>query len=143
MKLVVEVVDAHDLMPKDGEGSASPFVEVDFVNKLSRTKTVLKNLNPIWNHKLFFDIDQTRNFHHQTIEAYVYHERRSPTPGRNFLGRVRIPCSHIVTKSEKAYQRFQLEKKWFFSSVKGEIGLKVYTSLEPEPKSPPYSPHNY
>ncbi|XP_008231334.1 PREDICTED: protein QUIRKY-like isoform X1 [Prunus mume] len=140
MKLVVEVVDAHDLMPKDGEGSASPFVEVDFVNKLSRTKTVLKNLNPIWNHKLFFDIDQTRNFHHQTIEAFVYHERRSPTPGRNFLGRVRIPCSNIVTKSEKAYQRFQLEKKWFFLSVKGEIGLKVYTSLEPEPKSPPYYP---
>lgn len=26
MKLVVEVVDAHDLMPKDGEGSAGPFL---------------------------------------------------------------------------------------------------------------------
>ncbi|KAM2065644.1 hypothetical protein ACFX16_028888 [Malus domestica] len=61
MKLVVEVVDAHDLMPKDGKGSASPFVQVDFVNKLSRTKTIPKNLNPIWNQKLFFDIDQTKS----------------------------------------------------------------------------------
>ncbi|XP_068331243.1 FT-interacting protein 1-like [Pyrus communis] len=140
MKLVVEVVDAHGLMPKDGEGSASPFVEVDFVNKLSRTKTIPKNLNPIWNQKLFFDIDQTRNFHHQTIEVSVFNERRLPIPGRNFLGRVRIPCSNIVQKSEEAYQRFPLENKWFFSAVKGEIGLKVYISLESEPKAPPYSP---
>ena len=71
MKLVVEVVDAHDLMPKDGEGSASPFVEVDFVNQLSRTKTVPKNLNTIWNQKLVFDISQTENFHHKTIEVSV------------------------------------------------------------------------
>ncbi|CAN6567360.1 unnamed protein product [Malus baccata var. baccata] len=140
MKLVVEVVDAHGLMPKDGEGSASAFVEVDFVNKLSRTKTIPKNLNPIWNQKLFFDIDQTRNFHHQTVEVSVFNERRSPIPGRNFLGRVRIPCSNIVQKSEEAYQRFPLENKWFFSAVKGEIGLKVYISLESEPKAPPYSP---
>ncbi|TQD85077.1 hypothetical protein C1H46_029361 [Malus baccata] len=140
MKLVVEVVDAHGLMPKDGEGSACPFVEVDFVNKLSRTKTIPKNLNPIWNQKLFFDIDQTRNFHHQTIEVSVFNERRSPIPGRNFLGRVRIPCSNIVQKSEEAYQRFPLENKWFFSAVKGEIGLKVYISLESERKAPPYSP---
>ncbi|KAB2629757.1 multiple C2 and transmembrane domain-containing protein 2 [Pyrus ussuriensis x Pyrus communis] len=140
MKLLVEVVDAHDLMPKDGEGSASPFVQVNFVNKLSRTTTIPKNLNPIWNQKLFFDIDQTKNFHHQAIEVSVFNERSSPIPGQNFLGRVRIPCSNIVQKSEEAYQRFQLENKWFFSSVKGEIGLKIYISLESELKAPPYSP---
>ncbi|KAM1158107.1 hypothetical protein FF1_028640 [Malus domestica] len=122
MKLVVEVVDAHDLMPKDGKGSASPFVQVDFVNKLSRTKTIPKNLNPIWNQKLFFDIDQTKSI----------------TKPLKYL--VRIPCLNIVQKSEEAYQRFQLENKWFFSSVKGETGLKIYISLESEPKAPPYSP---
>ncbi|XP_050385201.1 FT-interacting protein 1 [Argentina anserina] len=136
MKLVVQVVDAHDLMPKDGEGSASPFVEVDFVNQLSRTKTVPKNLNPIWDQKLVFDINQTENFHHETIEVSVYNERRVPIPGRHFLGRVRIPCSNIVKKGEEAYQRFQLEKKWFLSSVKGDIGLKIYISPESESKSP-------
>ncbi|KAK7323257.1 hypothetical protein VNO77_26722 [Canavalia gladiata] len=52
MKVVVEVIDAHDLVPKDGEGLASAFVEVDFENQLSRTRTVPKNLNPTWNHKL-------------------------------------------------------------------------------------------
>ncbi|KAK9283501.1 hypothetical protein L1049_011747 [Liquidambar formosana] len=135
MKLVVEVIDAHDLMPKDGEGSANPFVEVDFENQRSRTKTVQKNLNPIWNQKLFFDFDKTKNYRHQTIEVCIYNERR-PISGRNFLGRVRIPCSNIVKRGEEVYQKLQLERKWF-SFVKGEIGLKVYISPESEQKSPP------
>ncbi|CAK9154910.1 unnamed protein product [Ilex paraguariensis] len=138
MKLIVEVVDARDLMPKDGEGSASPFVEVDFENQLSRTKTVPKNLNPIWNQKLLFNFDETKNHNHQSIEVCIYNERRL-IPGRNFLGRVRIPCSNIVKKGEETYQSFQLEKKWFSSFVKGEIGIKVYISPESDPKSAPPS----
>ncbi|XP_015871531.3 FT-interacting protein 1 [Ziziphus jujuba] len=135
MKLVVEVVDAHDLMPKDGEGSASAFVEVDFENQISRTISIPKNLNPIWNQKLFFNFDETKNYHHQTIEVSIYNERK-PIPGRNFLGKVRIPCSNIAKKGEEVYQIFQLEKKWFFSSVRGEIGLKIYISPESGPKYP-------
>ncbi|KAL7210845.1 hypothetical protein ACSBR2_013839 [Camellia fascicularis] len=151
MKLVVEVVDAHDLMPKDGEGSASPFVEVDFENQSSRTKTVQKNLNPVWNQKLFFNLNKSKSYQHQSIEVSVYNERR-PIPGRNFLGRVRIPCSNIVKKGEEAYQAFQLEKKSFPSFVKGEIGLKVYLSpeskpnsilsLPPQPQTPQSAPSN-
>ncbi|KAL2478521.1 C2 calcium/lipid-binding plant phosphoribosyltransferase family protein [Forsythia ovata] len=134
MKLVVEVIDAHDLMPKDGEGSASPFVEVDFQNQISRTETIPKNLNPIWNQKLVFNFDNTRKYHHHFIEVSVYNERRS-IPGRKFLGRVRIPCSNIVRKGEEVYQSFQLQNKSFFSSVKGDIGLKIYSSSETKPKS--------
>ncbi|XP_022152573.1 FT-interacting protein 1 [Momordica charantia] len=130
-QLVVEVVDAHDLMPKDGEGSANPFVEVDFQNRRTRTKTITNNLNPIWNQKLSFDFDQTRNHHHQTIDISVYHEKRL---GRSFLGRVRIPCSNIAKEGEETYQIFHLEKKWFLSAVKGEIGLKIYIS---SPKNSP------
>ncbi|XP_019186884.1 PREDICTED: FT-interacting protein 1-like [Ipomoea nil] len=135
MKLVVEVIDAHDLMPRDGEGSASAFVEVDFENQISKTKTIPKNLNPSWNQKLVFSFDEThKTYHYKSIEVSVYHERR-PVPGRVFLGRVRVPCSNIVRKKEEVYQRFHLEKKSFFGFVKGEIGLKVYT--EPESHLPP------
>ncbi|KAL0308947.1 UNVERIFIED_CONTAM: FT-interacting protein 1 [Sesamum radiatum] len=134
MKLVVEVIDAHSLVPKDAAGSASPYVEVDFDNQLSRTKTVPRNLNPIWNQKLLFDFDLTKNYHYQHIEVSVYHERR-PVPGTNFLGRVRISSSNIVRKGDDVYQRFQLESKSLFSFVRGEIGLKIYISPEPEPNS--------
>lgn len=129
---MVEVIDAHDLMPKDGEGSASPFVEVEFENQLSRTRAVPKNLNPTWNHKLIFHLDATKPYHRQSIDVSVYNERR-PISGRNFLGRVRIPCSNIVKEGEEVYQVFPLEKKWIFSPVKGEIGLKLYFASESKP----------
>lgn len=122
-------------MPKDGEGSASTFVEVDFENQLSKTRTVPKNLNPIWNHKLIFHFNPNKPYHRQTFEVSVYNERR-PIPGRNFLGRVRIPCSNLVREGEEVYQVFPLEKKWFFSHVKGEIGLKIYIASESKTKLP-------
>ncbi|XP_045829237.1 FT-interacting protein 1-like [Trifolium pratense] len=134
MKLIVEVINAHDLMPKDGEGSASTFVEVDFENQLSRTRTVPKNLNPTWNQKIVFNLDTTKPYHHKTIEVSVYNERRQPILGRNFLGRVRIPCSNIVKQGDEVYQILPLENKWFFSSVKGEIGLKAYIASESKVK---------
>ncbi|XP_077215040.1 FT-interacting protein 1-like [Tasmannia lanceolata] len=136
MKLVVEVVDARDLMPKDGEGSTSPFVEVDFDNQRARTKTIHKNLNPLWNEKLLFHLDDPKNLHNQDIEVCIFNDRRS-FPGRNFLGKVRIHGSNIVRQGEEALQRFPLEKRWFFSSVKGEIGLKIYISAEAKPPPPP------
>ncbi|KAL5719597.1 Multiple C2 and transmembrane domain-containing protein 2 [Ranunculus cassubicifolius] len=144
MKLVVEVVDAHDLMPKDGQGSSSPFVEVDFINQTTRTLTIHKNLNPVWNQKLLLNLDDPKSLENHDIEVCVYNDRKS-FPGRNFLGRVRIHGSNIVKKGEEVLQRFTLEKKWFLASVKGELGLKLYISpeseLEPEPESPqPPSP---
>lgn len=141
-KLVVHVLDAQYLMPRDGQGSASPFVEVDFLNQLSKTRTVPKSLNPVWNQKLFFDYDKSVISHHnQHIEVSVYHERR-PIPGRSFLGRVKIPLSNIVYKDDQVYQRFTLEKKWLLSSVKGEIGLKFYISSSEQEKTFPPPLHS-
>ncbi|KAK6928674.1 C2 domain [Dillenia turbinata] len=142
MKLVVEVVDAHNLIPKDGEGSASPFVEIDFGNQRSRTKAVLKSLNPTWNQTLLFNFDPTEKLHNHTIEVCVYNEKRL-LPGRNFLGRVRIPLSAVVKEGGEAYRVFQLEKKWFSSYVRGEIGLKLYLLSDSKAKLPlPTSPES-
>ncbi|KAG0469013.1 hypothetical protein HPP92_018341 [Vanilla planifolia] len=134
MKLVVEVVEACDLIPKDGEGSATAFVEVDFENQRARTHAVGKTLNPAWNQKLSFPIDTAESIKKQSIEVSVYNELKC-FPYRNFLGRVRIPGSDIVQRGEEVLRRFQLERKWFFSYVRGEISLKIYIS--PEPKTPP------
>ncbi|ONK63837.1 uncharacterized protein A4U43_C07F19450 [Asparagus officinalis] len=51
-KLVVEVIAAHNLMPKDGQGSSSPFVEVEFEHQKRRTRSKSKELNPIFNERL-------------------------------------------------------------------------------------------
>ncbi|KAK4400873.1 protein QUIRKY [Sesamum angolense] len=68
-KLIVEVLDASDLMPKDGHGSASPFVEVEFDEQRQRTSTKPKDLNPCWNEKLVFNIKNPRDLPDQTIEV--------------------------------------------------------------------------
>ncbi|MCO5578559.1 hypothetical protein L7F22_032402 [Adiantum nelumboides] len=53
-KLVVEVCRAANLMPKDGEGTSSPFVMVDFDGQRQKTTVKSKDLNPVWNEKLEF-----------------------------------------------------------------------------------------
>lgn len=112
-KMVVEVVDAHDLMPKDGQGSSSPFVEVDYDNQMRRTLTKEKNLNPVWNEKLVFDVADRAKLSKQVINVYVYSEEKS-LHRRTFLGKVRIPGSNIVDKGEELVQPFPLQSKFFF-----------------------------
>ncbi|EEF36410.1 hypothetical protein RCOM_0597610 [Ricinus communis] len=55
-KLVMEVVATCNLMPKDGEGSSSPFEEVETKNQKLRTQVRYKELNSIWVEKLDFNI---------------------------------------------------------------------------------------
>lgn len=124
-KLVVEVVDASNLMPKDGQGSTSAFVEVDYDSQRSRTRTIEKDLNPYWNEKLVFSVTDPKNLPYQTVDIYVYNVRKD-NRRNNFLGKVRIHGSSIVKQGEESLQRFPLEKRSLFSLIKGDIGLKVY-----------------
>ena len=130
-KLVVEILDASDLMPKDGQGSASPFVEVDFDRKQPmRTQTKHKDLNPVWNEKLVFDIDNPRDLHNRTIDVVVYNDHKGGHH-KNFLGRVRISGASLPpSESEAAVQRYPLDKRGLFSHIKGDIALRVYPVLD-------------
>eukprot|EP00268_Persea_americana_P034270 TRINITY_DN3393_c0_g1_i1.p1 TRINITY_DN3393_c0_g1~~TRINITY_DN3393_c0_g1_i1.p1 ORF type:complete len:997 (-),score=118.85 TRINITY_DN3393_c0_g1_i1:1699-4689(-) len=131
MQLVVEVVDARNLVAKDGEGSSNPFVEIAFDNQRIRTKTVHKDLNPVWNQKLIFHLSDTKSLQSHSIDVIVYHERNS-YPGRDSLGKVTILGSNIVREQEEGLQIYSLQKKWIFSNVKGNIRLKIYISAEQE-----------
>ncbi|KAF2307206.1 hypothetical protein GH714_025440 [Hevea brasiliensis] len=132
-KLVVEVVAAHNLIPKDGEGSSSPFVEIEFENQRLRTQVKYKDLNPIWNEKLVFNVKDVADLPYRTIEVNVFNEKRSSN-SRNFLGKVRISGSSIAKEGEKMVQLHTLEKRSLFSHVRGEISLKLYVSVREEVK---------
>ncbi|KAJ4916416.1 C2 calcium/lipid-binding plant phosphoribosyltransferase family protein [Raphanus sativus] len=130
-KLVVEIVDASDLMPKDGQGSASPFVEVEFDDQRQRTQTRFKDLNPHWNEKLVFnlgDSDPTSRLANKTIDVTVYDDRRDNQPGK-FLGRVKISGAVVpLSESEADAQRYPLDKRGLFSHIKGDISLRIYAA---------------
>ncbi|KAF9661590.1 hypothetical protein SADUNF_Sadunf19G0084600 [Salix dunnii] len=139
-KLVVEVHDARDLMPKDGQGSSSPFVEVDFDEQRRRTQTKPKELNPVWNEKFSFNVKNPRDLPSKTIEVVVYSDGNGGHH-KNFLGRVRISGNSVPLLSDSeaiGLQRYPLERRGFFSHIKGDIALKIY-AVHDGHQSPPHS----
>ncbi|KAI4350285.1 hypothetical protein L6164_004755 [Bauhinia variegata] len=132
-KLVVEVVGAHNLMPKDGEGSSSPFVEVVFENQRQRTQVKDKDLNPVWNEKFVFNIKDVADLPYRAIEINVFNERRSGS-SRNFLGKVRVSGTNIAKEGEEVVQRYTLDKRSLFSHIRGEISIKLYLATRDDIK---------
>ncbi|XP_047947231.1 FT-interacting protein 7-like [Salvia hispanica] len=125
-KLVVEVLDASNLMPKDGHGSASPFVEVEFDEERRKTSTKHKDLNPFWDEKLVFNIKNPRDLDKKSIDVSVYNDNKEGH--KNFLGKVRISGRFVPeSEQESMGQRYPLEKRGPFSHVKGDIALKIYS----------------
>lgn len=128
-QLVVEVLDASDLMPKDGQGSANPFVEVYFDDQKQKTQTKVKDLNPVWNDNLVFNIQNPGDLADKTIEVFVYNDNKHGHH-RNFLGKVRISGVSVpFSESEAIVQRYPLDKRGLFSNIKGDIALRIYAIL--------------
>ncbi|ERN03792.1 protein QUIRKY [Amborella trichopoda] len=132
-RLIVEVVDARDLLPKDGLGSSSPYVVVDFDGQRKRTKTVFRDLNPSWHEKLEFDVTDPETVAYEDLEAEVYNDKRTGNGRKShFLGRVRLNAGQFPRKGNEALVYFPLEKKSFLSWIRGALGLRIYYTDEPE-----------
>ncbi|XP_010244838.1 PREDICTED: FT-interacting protein 1 [Nelumbo nucifera] len=139
-KLIVEVLNASDLMPKDGQGSASPFVEVDFDDQRHRTQTKTKDLSPAWNEKLVFNVSDPNDLPNKIIDVIVYNDRKGGGHHKNFLGRVRISGVSVpYTESEATIQRYPLDKRGIFSNIRGDIALKLYAAHDSPYSAPPQS----
>ncbi|KAB2018275.1 hypothetical protein ES319_D08G218400v1 [Gossypium barbadense] len=134
LKLGVDVVSAHNLLPKDGQGSSSAFVELYFDGQKYRTTIKEKDLNPVWNESFYFNISDPSMLHFHTLEAYVYNNIRG-TNTRAFLGKVCLTGTSFVPYSDAVVLHYPLEKRGIFSRVRGELGLKVYITDDPSIKS--------
>ncbi|KAJ6400550.1 hypothetical protein OIU84_016073 [Salix udensis] len=134
LKLGVEVVGAHDLMPKDGHGSANTFVELHFDHQKSRTAIKDKDLSPIWNESFYFNISDPNNLSKLSLEANVYHQNRENN-SKSLLGKVRLTGTSFVPYSDAVVLHYPLEKQGILSRVKGELGLKVFVTDDPSRRS--------
>ncbi|CAK9181044.1 unnamed protein product [Ilex paraguariensis] len=144
-KLIVEVADARNLLPKDGHGTSSPYVVLDFYGQRKKTRTMIRDLNPVWSKTLEFNVGKPSDVFGDMLELDVYHDKNvGPTTRDNFLGRVRLSSRQFVRKGEEALIYYPLEKKKLFSWIQGEIGLKIYFVDEivppPAPPPPPQTP---
>ncbi|KAH6826421.1 C2 calcium/lipid-binding plant phosphoribosyltransferase family protein [Perilla frutescens var. hirtella] len=139
-KLMVEVIDARNLVPKDGHGASSPYAILDFHGQRRKTRTVLRDLNPTWNETLEFNVGKTSDVFGDMLELDLFHDKNvGPTTRTNFLGRVRLSSSQFVKKGEEALIYYPLQKKSLLSWIQGEIGLKIYFAdvVVPPPAPPP------
>ncbi|KAK8586598.1 hypothetical protein V6N13_010186 [Hibiscus sabdariffa] len=143
-KVIVEVVDARDLLPKDGQGSSSPYVIADFDGQKKRTSTKYRDLNPVWNEALEFTVSDTDNMDVEELEIEVFNDKKFGNgSGRknHFLGRVKLYGSQFAKRGEEGLVYFPLEKKSVFSWIRGEIGLRIYYYDEiVEDQPPPEEP---
>ncbi|TKY65473.1 QUIRKY protein [Spatholobus suberectus] len=130
LKLGVEVVSAHDLVPKDGQGSSSTFVELHFDDQRFRTTTKYKDLSPVWNESFYFNIADPSKLPSLTLEACIYHYDKS-SGSKVLLGKVWLSGTSFVPYSDAVLLHYPLEKKNIFSRTKGEIGLKVFVADDP------------
>ncbi|KAF3441323.1 hypothetical protein FNV43_RR15237 [Rhamnella rubrinervis] len=134
LKLGVEVVGAHDLIPKDGQGSATAFVELHFDHQKFRTTIKEKDLNPVWNESFYFNISDPNNLPNLNLEAYV-HNYSKANNSKSFLGKICLTSTSFVPYSDAVVFHYPLEKRGIFSRVKGELGLKVFVTDDPTIKS--------
>ncbi|PIA49458.1 hypothetical protein AQUCO_01300339v1 [Aquilegia coerulea] len=134
LKLGVDVVSAHNLMPKDGQGSSSACVELYFDGQKFRTTVKEKDLNPVWNESFYFNINDPANLQNLILEAYVYNNVKG-SHTRSFLGKVRLTGTSFVSYSDAVVLHYPLEKRGILSRVKGELGLRVYITDDPSIKS--------
>lgn len=134
LKLGVDVVGAHNLLPKDGQGSSSAFVELYFDGQRFRTTIKEKDLNPVWNESFYFNVSDPSNLHNLTFDAYIYNNIKA-THSRTFLGKVCLNGTSFVPYADSVVLHYPLEKRGIFSRVRGELGLKVYITDDPSIKS--------
>ncbi|XP_078441416.1 FT-interacting protein 7-like [Wolffia australiana] len=140
MRLAVRVLDACDLLPKDGQGSASAYAEVDFDGQRQRTRTLAKDLNPAWNETLVFDVADPSGLPDRTIEVALFNDAGASP--RKFLGRVRLSGSAVAPSlAEASPFRCPLDKRGLFSNIRGDLALLVYALPDaPQPVPVPPSP---
>lgn len=128
--LVVEVGSARDLMPKDGQGSVSAYVLLSFDGMQRRTNIREKGLNPVWDETICFVLSNPSNIQKLVLEACVHNANRSRGPS-SLLGKVRIGGNAFAHSHNAVVIHYPLGKRGMFSShAKGELGLKVYITIE-------------
>ncbi|KAE8679008.1 putative Isoprenylcysteine carboxyl methyltransferase (ICMT) family [Hibiscus syriacus] len=76
-KLILEICNANNLMPKDGQGTASSYAIVDFDGQRRRTKTKFRDLNPVWDEKLEFLVHDIESMASKMLEINLYNDKKT------------------------------------------------------------------
>lgn len=135
MNLQVHIGEARDLPARDSNGLSDPYVHLQLGSTKYRTSVVYKSLNPKWNEKFVFKVENLQD----DLVLTLWDEDRFVD---DFLGQLKVPVQSILEadKQKVPTSWHTLQKRYPFSKAPVSGELLVGMSLSGKYCLPPISP---
>jgi len=119
-KRVLEIVSAQKLKAVDKGNTSDPFCLITYGNKnKDKTAIVKKNLNPVWNHKIYLNEDSPSPLH-LYLEVWDHNVFKDV-----FLGQIDIDLD-LSSNFSNFYPLFPHLDKNKEKGITGSVQIKVY-----------------
>lgn len=125
MKLIVQVIEARDLLAMDSNGLSDPYVKLQLGKQRAKTKVVKKSLNPIWDEEFSFRVGDLKE------ELFVSVLDEDKYFSDDFLGQIKVPLSNLLDSENLSFgiKWYQLQPKNKKSKIKNCGNFEISSLL--------------